>query len=279
MHDLIARGAAAVRRRNGWTQEQAARAYREHGLAAWRTGTVGSLEAGMRKPRLDEVVLMCAALDVTLADLIRAADEDGADQVEMGDGAVFSTRSVLGWLYEGFDDLRELPITDPRLTQRFPFSERVYGALRQAVADRERLDPVLRPIVAWGVQRDIRLNADAVDAAMRTPSEADRHAARRLGVDTAQVRLAALALWHQDLDQERDERVGDVAALEPRSRQARRGLVTREMLAEMERMLKEAGEIPLDDDPWMGKPPSWWSQGEAPDTWAEDIKPRHPGGE
>jgi hypothetical protein len=110
------------------------------------------------------------------------------------------------------------------------------------------------------VQHEVRLAASDMDAAFRAPSDAERHASRRLGVDPAQIRLGALALWRRDFDQERDDRVGDVDALEPRSRQARRGLVTREMLAEMEQMLKEASELPTNDDLWTGKPPSWWSQ-------------------
>ena len=285
MHELIARGAAAVRRDNGWTQEQAARKYRQHGLTAWRTGTVGSLEAGMRRPRLDEVILMCAALEVTLADLIRAADEVGGEEVQLGDGAVFSTRTLLGWLYEGFSGIGDLPATDPRVTQRFPFSDKAHEVVRQAIADRERLAPVLQQVVAWGARHDVRLAAKEVDAAFSTPSDAERHAARRLGVDPAQIRLASLALWQEDFDKVRDEKVGDVATLEPRSRQAHRGLVTREMLAEMDNMLKEAAELPI-DDPWMGKPPSWWAgsqEGELPqedasDVWTEDIKPRRPGG-
>lgn len=204
---------------------------------------------------------MCAALEVTLADLIRAADEGGAEPVELGDGSVFSTAVVLGWLYEGFDELGQLPFRDPRVTQRYPFSDKAYAFAREAIADRERLEPVLSPIVAWGVQHEIRLTSTEHDAAFRSPSDAERHAARRLDVDPAQIRLAAMMLWRRDFDQERDDRVGDVAALEPRSRQARRGLVTREMLAEMEQMLKEASELPTTDDPLHGKSMTWWLHG------------------
>jgi transcriptional regulator with XRE-family HTH domain len=264
MHDLIAKGAGAVRRRKGWTQEQAASAYRACGLTSWRTGTVGSLEAGMRRPRLDEVILMCAALDVTLADLVRAADEDGSDQVELGDGAVLSTRVILGWLYEGFSEIGRLPHRDPRATMRYPVSEKRRELVRQAIANEERLRPALMAIAAWGVQRDVRINHLEYQRAFGTPSDAERHAARRLHVDPAQVRLAARALWNAGFDEERDARVGDVEEMEPRSRQARRGLVTREMLAEMERALAEAGEAPPGDgDLWYGKLPAWWF---APDT-------------
>jgi transcriptional regulator with XRE-family HTH domain len=260
MHELIARGAATVRRRNGWTQEQAARAYREHGLSAWRTSTVGSLESGLRRPRLDEVILMCAALEVTLADLIRAADEDGVEQVELGDGAMLSTTVVLAWLYEGWDELGQLPHLDPRVASRFPVDDKIDKLARQGRAEHDRISPLLLPIIEWAVKHDIRLNTGIVDTAYRAPSDAERHAARRLSVDPAQVRLAARALWHRDFDQERDTRIGDVGELEPRSRQARRGLVTREMLTEMEQMLKEASELPVSRDPWHGKTPGWWYQ-------------------
>jgi transcriptional regulator with XRE-family HTH domain len=258
MHELIAKGAATVRRSKGWTQEQAASAYRERGLTSWRTSTVGSLEAGLRRPRLDEVILMCAALDVTLADLVRAADEDGAYQVELGDGVVFSTRVVLGYLYEGFGTIGKLPHLDPRATRRFPVSEQRKELVRQAITARERLQPALTAIAAWGVQHGKRINAAAVDAAFASPSDAERHAARRLNVEPPVVRLAARAMWDLDFDKERDTRVGDVDEMEPRSRQARRGLVTREMLAEMERMLLEASESAPDDDAWLGKSPAWW---------------------
>jgi len=54
------------------------------------------------------------------------------------------------------------------------------------------------------------------------------------------VKLSARVLWdHRNFDDERDSRVGDVDGLEPRSRQARRGLVTRGMLAEMRAFLEE----------------------------------------
>lgn len=77
--------------------------------------------------------------------------------------------------------------------------------------------------------------------AFYAPSEADRHAARRLGVEPAVVRLAARVMWQRDFAQERDNRVGDVDELEPRSRQARRGLVTRTMLGELRESLAGAG--------------------------------------
>jgi hypothetical protein len=56
------------------------------------------------------------------------------------------------------------------------------------------------------------------------------------------VKLVSRALWdHRDFDEERDRRVGDIDQLPPRSRQARRGLVTRHMIAELRDAFEEMG--------------------------------------
>lgn len=240
MHELIAKGAAAVRQSRGWTQEQAARAYRYHGLSTWRTSTVGSLEAGLRRPRLDEVLLICAALEVTLAELIRAADKGGGEEVELGDGAVVSTSVILGYLHEGFGEIGELPVDDARATMQFPGQDKATGEIARTRAERERLEALLAPIKAWCSGHGIKIAARDYLAAFGSPSEADRHAARRLGIEPAVVRFAARALWHRGFDEERDARVDGVERLEPRSRQARRGLVTRTLLAELEQFLQDA---------------------------------------
>ena len=78
-------------------------------------------------------------------------------------------------------------------------------------------------------------------AMWESASDTERHAARRLGVEIPQLKLAARARWeHRGFDEERDRRAGDIDQLAPRSRQARRGLVTREMLAELRAVLEEA---------------------------------------
>ena len=80
----------------------------------------------------------------------------------------------------------------------------------------------------------------ATGAMFETASDTEQHVARRLGVDVALVKFSARVLWdYRDFDDERDSRVGDVDELEPRSRQARRGLVTRGMLAELRAFLEE----------------------------------------
>ena len=76
MHELIGKGFAEARRPQGLTQEQAARRLQGRGLTAWRKSTVGQLETGLRRPRLDEVLLLAAALNVSVDQLIPGGDDE-----------------------------------------------------------------------------------------------------------------------------------------------------------------------------------------------------------
>ncbi len=104
--------------------------------------------------------------------------------------------------------------------------------------------PVMRMVCpsrpGWAKQHVVKLAEGDRLSVFETASDTERRAARRLGVEIAQVKLSARVLWdHRDFDDERDGRIGDVDELEPRSRQARRGLVTREMLAELRTLFEE----------------------------------------
>ena len=89
-------------------------------------------------------------------------------------------------------------------------------------------------------RHNIALMGEDLLASHERPSDAERHAAERLGVEISPLKLAARTVWdHRNFDEERDRRVGDVDELEPRSRQARRGLVTRQMLAELRTLFDE----------------------------------------
>ena len=178
-YELIAAGAAEARRRKRWTQEDAARAFRDHGLTTWRTGNVGQLETGLRRPRLDDVLLIAAALDCTLNDLLPDTDEP----IEMNHGATLPIASVRALLGQG--------LASPEV--------QVPG------------------------------NVQAPDV----PSDAERHAARRLDYHPAHIRLASLELWGREFRAERDARVGDTADMSASLLRARRRFATRAMMAEV----------------------------------------------
>lgn len=231
MHDVIGRGVAAARQRKGWTQERAAREFRAHGLTSWRTSTVGSLEAGLRRPRIDEVLLMAAALGVSVIELIPSELEE----VDLGDGAMMRPRAIRALLRD-FDEYDDLPSDDTY----FPWAAELLDMVERSKAERQRVEPLLEPIRKGAERRGINLTGADWRAAFGAPSDADRHATRRLGMPyPAQIRLAARVLWQKDLEEERDARVGDTGDLSPRGRQARRGLVTRAMLTEMRTFLDE----------------------------------------
>ena len=227
IHDLIARGVAEARRRQGWTQERTANAFRIHGLVAWRKGTVGQLEAGLRKPRFDELLLMARALGTTLDKLIPGGDDE---VVELGDGAEVSPRWIREMLAGDFYNrsIEDVPY------ERFPFDDAIAEAMSRSDAEYKRVTALVNPIVEWARQHDREVTPLDMRAMWESASDTERHAARRLGREIPQLKLSARARWeHREFDEERDRRVGDVDELEPRSRQARRGLVTREMLAEL----------------------------------------------
>jgi hypothetical protein len=112
-------------------------------------------------------------------------------------------------------------------------------------AEENRVEALLAPILKWAEQHDVKLTSEEWDAVFETPSDTERHGARRLGIEVTQLKLsarilAARGLWrYWEFDGERDRRVGNLGELEPRSRQAHRGLVTRQMLNELQAFLAE----------------------------------------
>ena len=230
---LCAAGIKAARQQRGWTQDDAARMFRAYGLSAWRAGTVGQMEAGLRRPRLDELVLIARALQVTLDELIPGDDE----LVELGGGAVMTPQGIRDLLSGGFHrDYDKRPHgTTP--FESFPGIDRVRDRAEAYRPRHEHLESLLEPIA----ERFPGLTGADWDAAFYVPSDADRHAGRRLKREAAEVRLTARGLWGRDFTEERDARVGDIGEMEARSRQARRGLVTRGMLAELQASFADEG--------------------------------------
>jgi transcriptional regulator with XRE-family HTH domain len=233
IHDLFAKGVAQERRRQGLTQEQLANAFRSHGLRAWRTSTVGSLEAGLRRPKVEEMLMMARSLGVTVDKLLPGGDDE---RVELGDDAEVSPAWIRAMLAS---DIWHRP-REEWLYERFPIDDIIAEVNRRADAERERAHE--EQIVEWAEQQGKTLMAADLFASHKRPSDAERHAARRLGVEPSDVKLTSRALWgHRDFDEERDRRAGDVDQLASRSRQARRGLVTRIMLAELQAVFEEIG--------------------------------------
>ena len=117
--------------------------------------------------------------------------------------------------------------------------------LHRLGAEGSRVEALVAPILRWAEQHNVKLRSEDWDAIFESPSDAERHAARRLGIEVPQLKLSAQVIaaqgsWgYRKFDDERDRRVGNLGELEPRSRQAHRGLVTRQMLSELWAFLNE----------------------------------------
>ena len=187
------------------------------------------------------MLLMASALGVTLDILIPGGDDE---RVELGDDAVVSPRWIREMLAGDFweQQVEEMPY------ERFPLHDILAEVSRRAEEAEKRDRPVMEAISEWAEQRSITLKAGDLFASHERPSDAERHAAHRLGVEVSPLKLASRARWnHRNFDEERDRRVGNVDELDPRSRQARRGLVTREMLAQLRALFDEL-EVAQDGD-------------------------------
>lgn len=65
------------------------------------------------------------------------------------------------------------------------------------------------------------------------PTDAERKAAIRLGMTPEAVMRRGRGRWGQSLDDERDQRLGDTSQVPARTVQARRGHLTRQLIAEL----------------------------------------------
>jgi hypothetical protein len=181
----------------------------------------------------DEMLLMARALGVTLDRLIPGGDDE---RVELGDDAEVSPRWIREMLSGGFYE--RLAVEMPY--EHFPVHDIMAEVARRAEAERKRAHE--EQILDWAEHHGITLMAGDLFASHKRPSDSERHAAQRLGVEPSDVQLTSRALWkHLDFDEERDRRVGDIDQLPPRSRQARRGLVTRQMIAQLRVAFEEMG--------------------------------------
>lgn len=68
--DVVAANVRAERARLRLTQRQLAE------RLGWSVGTLADLEAGRRRPAVDDLPRLCEALDVTLVDLLNRADPE-----------------------------------------------------------------------------------------------------------------------------------------------------------------------------------------------------------
>jgi transcriptional regulator with XRE-family HTH domain len=77
--DVVSANVRAERARLRLTQRQLAE------RLGWSVGTLSDLEAGRRRPAVDDLPWLCEALGVTLVDLLSRANPDDLRRLGLGD--------------------------------------------------------------------------------------------------------------------------------------------------------------------------------------------------
>jgi hypothetical protein len=195
----------------GLRQDEFAAELRERFGLQWTRATVAAVETGRRQVGLDELPALCGALRRKTVDLFR------------GEGPVMLADGVKGQLA----DVQKLILGD-------------YQDVQLSVPKRKRKahdDMQERLIVRLAVGR-----VTIGEIVKASKGEAEMKAARKLSVDAEVVATAALGLWKRSLTEQRDAIVAETAPADasPRTLQAMRGRVTRELLEELQARIEEA---------------------------------------
>lgn len=233
--ETVGHNLRSLRTTEGLSQEDVAAVVRQIGLG-WTRTTVNQVERGIRRLNLDEVVILCEALEIRLDDLLA------------GDGEVAVVRHVSPEVarkaLEPVDTTASLADVRRALATRRPTGGIKAPSAGMAYAI-EALRKSKRPLQSrlaqwrrWWPDLDEEWILDEI--AEPAASLAEQVAAKKLSnvlksdnLDSLDVAVAAFGLWGEPLTARRDHLAG------PDSTQAARGHVTRGLLDELAAHMKE----------------------------------------
>jgi transcriptional regulator with XRE-family HTH domain len=246
LRQVLADGAARVRVERGLREDAAAELLCEHGLLNWTDGTVRQVEAGVRPLSLEELLLLCAAYGVSPAEL--AGDVSGwvelaaAARIDAAPlRALLSGRRITGGPGGGTrDGSGGAPGGGPAGGLDVPATR-----VARRPGTPSPPDALVRAAARFGVVGEAE-----VGRALAGIGDAERNAARRLGVSPERLVFAAVGRWGQPFAAERDARIEARRPLtDPALHLTLRGVVTRELLVELEAVLLLPGEPAVPAEP------------------------------
>lgn len=222
---IVGRRVGDLRQAAGRRQEDVATAARECGLA-WSRSKVASLEAGEKAISPEELVLLPLVLSLALGRAVTLTELlDVESDITLSTTVTWPASTVAAMFAGDQEVINRLPVpTSPRTA---------------AIADR-----ALRHVgEATHRLRDLGLDLMTSDArrVQAQSGEAEVKAARRLHEPRMVIDALGLRLWSRSLSAERDRRLGDVAGQPPATVRARRGQITRQLLAEMRDYIDRQG--------------------------------------
>ena len=224
IREVVGENVRRIRDEAGARQDDVAAAARGVGLS-WTRSKITALERGDKALDLAEAVLLAEAMGEVSGQPVGVAD------LLAGDGAVRLSRKTVvhratlrrflgGEPVEMFvDDVPGGP-------------ERMQAAIVTTSAAFKRASQLVGPG---------RTNMGTLRHAEEVAGEVEERAGRTLGLSKVEVAYLAAGLWDRTLTEERDRRVGDDVPL--KSRSARRGRVTRQLVDELRVRLVEVSNV------------------------------------
>lgn len=214
----------AVRESAGIRQQDLSDAARQLGLTTWTRTRIAALERGDKAISAEDVVRLLAVLNIAAGRVVDLAELfDSPAAVALSDTASIPARAVVNVL-RGGDTAEHVVLV--RQTAGSEWDERREAANRASrilrAAGRTTLPTV-------GETRAVTLGM----------GEADERAARDLGLSIYPFETLCLVLWGRSLSAERDARLTGAKPGSAASLAARRGRITRELLAEARARLAE----------------------------------------
>lgn len=228
LRKIVGGSVRRVREAEGRRQEDISTAARKLGLA-WPRSKVAALERGEKSISAEELLLLPSVLRSALGRPFFIAELfDSDEEMQLSPGATMPARQVIELLSgaDAFDV--EVHLSAAGVAP--------LDALMALDARKAR-----RRIQELGLGSVRSSEAEAVE---RASGESERKAARSLGEDETVFVLLSSRLWGRSLSEERDARVAEglPSDASARTTQARRGHVTRELIAEARRYIDQAGE-------------------------------------
>ncbi len=230
-----------LRELHGRRQDEVAGEAREWGLP-WTRATIAAIELGRRKIAIEEFLLLPTVLQA-LKFAVPVPGREEAASIELWDllpekGSVSLSRetrvtsSALQLMLRGKSHEVTEGIDAPALRDEGGKLARALAAQSDRVVQKLKL---VHQIWPQAKHRHI------IAAERAAHGDAERKVAKKLGEQPFAVAIAALAQWGCSLSEERDRRVSayPTDAVTPRSVQAFRGHITRELAAQVELLLEK----------------------------------------
>lgn len=223
LREVVGENVRRIREAAGARQDDVASAARGVGLS-WTRSKIAALERGDKALDLAEAVLLAEAMGDIAGHPVKVSD------LLAGDGAVRLSR---------------VRVIHRESLRRYVDGAPVEVLVRDVPGGPERTREAIAKLPAMFGRMSLLagddMSVETLLHAEHVAGEAEERAGRTLGIPRMEVAWLSVGLWGRTLGEERDRRVGDDGPAASRS--AKRGRVTRQLIAELRVRLEEVGNV------------------------------------